>query len=189
LTGKPQTHLYAAVCQADEKEVDKIAYLTDQLAVLCAEVGTLQSRAIAATDDLDRELDSAPAPEEVLVAAAGKGSKYDGSFSTTSTLASNLGINASSPMHISNKPSPSDRTQDANFSPSAESESMQETEGSSPKIGPELLLRLGKQSSTMGLKAATASLKAATAVSGKVGTFVTDIKDNIVANLASATGE
>jgi hypothetical protein len=59
------------------------------------------------------------------------------------------------------------------------------TASSGPKsallAGPELLLTLGKQTSALGLKAASQ-------VGGKVGGFVSDLKDNITSNLASATG-
>jgi hypothetical protein len=59
------------------------------------------------------------------------------------------------------------------------------TASSGPKsallAGPELLLTLGKQTSALGLKAASQ-------VGSKVGGFVSDLKDNITSNLASATG-
>ena len=55
--GKPKLHAYGALCQEDEREVDKIEYLSDQLSVLCAEVSALQAQAVAAVDDMDREME------------------------------------------------------------------------------------------------------------------------------------
>lgn len=55
--GKPKLHAYGALCQEEEKGVDKIEFLTDQLSVLCAEVSALQVQAVAAVDDMDREME------------------------------------------------------------------------------------------------------------------------------------
>jgi hypothetical protein len=75
-TGKPQSIGYSAVCPSDDvAAVDKIGFLSDQLAVLCAEVATLQQRAIAATEDAERELEDVGPDSPMLRQAEKAGNK------------------------------------------------------------------------------------------------------------------
>lgn len=129
-TGTPKGPAYTAICTEETTPVDKIDYLKDQLSVVCAEVAAQQLKALAATDELDQELETGTPGNRLVMynaisvvinpyfgtllfsqhcrlpfsprsgAPPPSRTSFSGSAVSTSTLDSSAGINAAAPHHI-----------------------------------------------------------------------------------------
>lgn len=97
-SGKPAPQAYATVCQEEDGQVDKIDFLSDQLALVCAEVAALQKTALAATEDPDQDNENATLPEQemspVHSSARSGGAGFGGESAADNDNRSNRSINS-----------------------------------------------------------------------------------------------
>ena len=205
-TGKPGGWWKALIhCQTTPATavVDRLDYYSDQLSILCAEVAVLQNQAISALEIENNEQKQQQGQEVELKSILTQSplhqnpEKYPGSFSTTTTLGSGLGINASSPLHISNKPTTcgNNPTSSSNkptttlttTNPNATTAST--TSSILDKLTPQQLLEYSKTTGTTSVQLITGSVKTVSDIGQQVQTFIGDVSEKLTSNLASATGK
>lgn len=202
-TGKPGGWWKALIhCQTTPATavVDRLDYYSDQLSILCAEVAVLQNQAIFALEIENNE--QKQEGQEVELKSIHTQSplhqnpeKYPGSFSTTTTLGSGLGINASSPLHISNKPiSSSNKPTTTLTTTTTTTTNPKATTASTAssiidKLTPQQLLEYSKTTSATGVQLITGSVKTVSDIGQQVQTFIGDVSEKLTSNLASATGK
>ena len=197
-TGKPGGWWKALIhCQTTPATavVDRLDYYSDQLSILCAEVAVLQNQAISALEIENSEQKQEGQEVELKSILAQSPlhqnpEKYPGSFSTTTTLGSGLGINASSPLHISNKPTTGGNkptTTLTTTNPNATTAGT--TIAILNKLTPQQLLEYSKTTSTNSVQLITDSVKTVSEIGQQVQTFIGDVSEKLTSNLASATGK
>eukprot|EP01032_Pedospumella_encystans_P011175 gene11175-13013_t len=199
--GKPKP---AACCAFYSNErtttVDKVEYLKDQLAVLCAEVAYYQKKALAVTDDMELEMES-PSPQQRVPFGpdsdknAAPRASYTGSVLSTSTLDSASGLNAQSPLHIrissrgesmvTAEETEEVEVEEGNVVDDDTTSSASNTRGNFPQ---QAFSMLTKQSSQAAFKITKAGAKVGAKAGAKVAQVVVDISEKVTSSYASATG-